>query len=139
MRIKIEGANEVSHLNRFDELAVCVIDDDAIFLPVANPHVAVLGIHCRSVGLGEFSLSDIVAVPLIYEFAVLIEVYYARGAYIVGWREIDVIGALVRMTLEDIDIPIRSKVELHRLPEKPLSLGFIPTPSFSPHAEGHQE
>src|SRR5439155_1206098 len=35
-RVKIEGANEVSHLHRFEELAVSRIDDDTIFLPVAD-------------------------------------------------------------------------------------------------------
>src|SRR4029077_8893963 len=90
-------------------------------------------------GLGEFSWSATVAVPLIDEFAVLIQADYACGACFVGRREIDVIGALVRMTLEDIDIPIRSKVEHYRLPDKPLPLGFIPIPPFSPHAEGHEE
>src|SRR6266852_4720294 len=89
--------------------------------------------------LGEFSWSSTVAVPLVDEFAGLVEMYYTRGAHFVGRREIDVVGALVRMPLEDIDIAIRSKVEHHGLPDEPLSLGLIPIPSFSPHAEGHEE
>src|SRR5947207_91291 len=90
-------------------------------------------------GLGEFSRSVSIAVPLVNEFAILIEVNYACGAHFVRRREIDVIGALVRMTLEDIDIAIRSEIEHHRLPDEPLSLRFIPIAPFSPHSEGHEE
>src|ERR1700737_5430453 len=35
VRVKIEGANEVSHLHRFDKLPAAAIDDDTIFLAVA--------------------------------------------------------------------------------------------------------
>src|SRR5678815_4971614 len=90
-------------------------------------------------GLGEFSWACAVAVPLIDKFAILVEVNYARGAYSIGRREIDVIGTLVRMALEDIDVAIRREIEVHWLLDEPLSVGFLPIPSFSPHAEGHEE
>src|SRR5438046_10332125 len=87
-------------------------------------------------GLGEFSRSVSIAVPLVNEFAILIEVNYACGAHFVRRREIDVVGALVRMTLEDIDTAIRSEIEHHRLPDTPLSLRFIPIAPSSPHSAG---
>ena len=84
MRVKIEGAHEVSHLHRFEEPAVSRIDDDPIFLAVADPDVAVCGIDGESVGRAEFSLSHFVPVPLVDEFAVPIEVDDSCGAEIVG-------------------------------------------------------
>jgi hypothetical protein len=42
--VDIQGAYQVSHLNRFDKPAVPVINDDAIFLTVTNVNVAVVGI-----------------------------------------------------------------------------------------------
>src|SRR5579863_356541 len=43
------------------------------------------------------------------------------------------------MTLADVDIAIRSEGEIQRLPEKPLSLGFVPIPPVSPHADGPEQ
>ena len=79
LRVEIDGARQVSHLNRPDEFAVCRIDDEAIFLPVTYPHIAILGIHGDAMGHAEFSLSDAVAVPLLDEPAALIEVDDTRG------------------------------------------------------------
>src|SRR2546428_2475616 len=43
------------------------------------------------------------------------------------------------MTLADVDIATGSEGEVERLPEKPLSVGFIPIAPFSPHTEGYEE
>src|SRR5438132_14270499 len=43
------------------------------------------------------------------------------------------------MTLADVDIATGSEGEVERLPEKPLSFGFIPIAPFSPDAERYQE
>ena len=83
--VHIEGASEISHLNRFHELAVSRIDDEAILLPITDPDVAGFGINGDPMGHAESSLSDTVTEPLIYEFAILIEMYYARGTNVVGW------------------------------------------------------
>ena len=65
----------------------------------------------------ELSLSDLVAVPLIDELAVLVEMDDPRGAEVVGRIvRIGVVGALVRMALADIDIAVRRKGDHHRLP-----------------------
>src|SRR6185295_10448116 len=88
----------------------------------------------------EPSWSYAVAIPLIDEFAGLIQMNHARGAQVVGGvAGIGVIGAFVRMTFADVDIAIWSEGEVERLPEKPLPLGFIPVASFPFHAEGHEK
>src|SRR2546425_3385821 len=69
VRVKMEGANEVSRLHRFKELAIAAIDDDAILLAVADPDIAVRRINGEPMDRVEFSLSDTVSVPLIDEFA----------------------------------------------------------------------
>src|SRR5439155_23077418 len=74
VRVEIEGAHEVSHLHRFEEGAVSRIDDDPVFLAVADPDIAVCRIDGEPVGRAELSLSHLVAVPLIDECAALIEV-----------------------------------------------------------------
>src|SRR2546427_257263 len=123
----MEGANEVSHLHRSEELAVATIDDDTVLLAVADPDIAVCGINGEPMNRIEFSLSDTVAIPLIDEFAGLIEMDDARGANVVGRiARIGVVGALVRVTLADIDIAILSESDHHRLPQQPLPLGFVP-------------
>jgi hypothetical protein len=86
VRVKIEGADEVSHLHGLDEPAVARIDDDTVFLAVANPDIAVAGINGEPMDRAEFPLSDLVAVPLIDEPAVPIEVDDPRGTDIVGCR-----------------------------------------------------
>src|ERR1700730_7701794 len=43
------------------------------------------------------------------------------------------------MTLADIDIAVRSKCDHQRLPQKPLSVRFIPIPPVSSHANGHEK
>ena len=48
--IKPEGANEVSHLHRPEELAVPAVDDDAVLLTVADPDVATGRIDCEMSG-----------------------------------------------------------------------------------------
>src|SRR5579864_6923805 len=139
MRVKGDGAHEVSHLDGLDELPVGGINDKTIFLTVAQPHVAGLGIDGDAMDHAEFSLSDAVAIPLIDKFAVLVEVDYARGADVVGRiTGIGVIGALVRMTLSDVDIAIGSEGKVEGLPEKPLSLGLVPITPSSLHTEGDQ-
>src|SRR6266508_5538079 len=40
VRVEIQRAHEVSHLHRLEERAIRGIDDDAIFLAVADPDVA---------------------------------------------------------------------------------------------------
>ena len=84
VRVKMEGANEVSHLHRLEEFAVAAIDDDTILLAVANPDITVCGVNGQPMDRVEFSLSDTVAVPLIDEFAALIEMDDARDAQIIG-------------------------------------------------------
>ena len=75
----------------------------------------------------ELSLSHLVAVPLIDELAVLVEVNDPRGADVVGRVvRIGVVGALVRVPLADVDVAVRSEGDHHRLPEQPLSFGFVP-------------
>src|SRR5258708_38018210 len=71
--VKVESTHEVSHLHRLEEPAVARIDDDAIFLPVADPDIAVGRIDGEPMGRTDFSLSHFVAVPFIDECAVLIE------------------------------------------------------------------
>src|SRR5712692_2905051 len=60
------------------------IEGDAVFFAVADPDIAVCGIDGEPMGRAEFSLSHFVAVPLIDESAVLIEVDDPCGAEIVG-------------------------------------------------------
>ena len=43
------------------------------------------------------------------------------------------------MTLADVEITVRSERDHHRLPQKPLSVGFIPISSASPFADRHQQ
>src|SRR5687767_719843 len=43
------------------------------------------------------------------------------------------------MPLADVDVTVRSEGDHHRLPEKPLSFGFIPIPSASPYADCHEK
>ena len=43
------------------------------------------------------------------------------------------------MTHADINIAVRGKGEMQRLPQKPLALGFIPISSLSLHANGLEE
>ena len=43
------------------------------------------------------------------------------------------------MTLADIDIAVRSEGDHHRLPQQPLSFGFIPIPPASPLADGQEQ
>ena len=117
LRIELERANEISHLHRLEEFAVAGVDDDSILLAVADPDVAVCGIDGESMNRIEFSLADTVAIPLVDEFAVLIQMDDARRADIVGRIVgIGIIGALVRMTLADIDIAVPSEGDHHRLP-----------------------
>ena len=80
-----------------------------------------------------------VAEPLVDELAVLVQMQHARGADVVGRRFVGVVGTLVRVTLADIDVAIRSESEVQRLPEQPLSLGFIPVAALPLHADRHQE
>ena len=60
------------------------IDDDPIFFAVADPDVAVVGIDGEAVCRAEFSLSHLVAEPLIDEPAVLVEMNDPRRADVVG-------------------------------------------------------
>src|SRR5207247_7362282 len=83
VRIEIEGAHEVSHLQCLEKFSVARIDDDPIFLAVADPDVTIRGIDGEPMCRAEFSLSHLVPVPLIDEFAVLVEVDDPRGAEIV--------------------------------------------------------
>ena len=84
VRVEIQRAHQISHLHRLEELAVAGIDDDPILLAVADPDIAVVGIDGEPVGRAEFSLPDLVAVPLIDELAVLVEVDDPRRADVVG-------------------------------------------------------
>ena len=43
------------------------------------------------------------------------------------------------MTFADVDVAIRSEGDHHRLPEKPLSFGFIPVSPASRRADGHEQ
>ena len=93
-------------MNRFEELAICVVDDESIFLPIGDIHVAVVGVDGNPVDHAEVPLAGMVAKPLIDEFAVLIEMQHARGADLVRRRFVGVVGTLVRVTLADIDIAV---------------------------------
>src|SRR5579862_6965137 len=141
MIVKMQRANEVPHLDGPDKMAVCGIDDDPKVLAVADPNVAGYRIHRRPMGAVEFPRSAIVTIPLIDEIAILIEVQYARDADLVGGIvRRNVVGALVPVTFEDINIvAARTEPDSHRLPEKPLSLGFIPISSVSLRSYGQQE
>src|SRR5580692_7365271 len=116
--VKIRGANEVLHGERSDEPAVLVIDDDAIIFPVANPYIAVCGIDSGSMGIVEFSRTRRIPKPLIDEFAILVEVNHARGANIVERiSRIDVIGTLVSVTFEDVDVTVGTEVNMGGFPD----------------------
>src|SRR5579863_9075318 len=96
MIVKMQRANEVPHLNASEEMAVCRVDNDPEVLAVADPNVAVCGINRRAVRAVEFTRSAIVAIPLIDEVAVLIEVNDACEADLIGGIiRSDVIGTLV--------------------------------------------
>jgi hypothetical protein len=84
VRVKVEGADEVSHLHGFEELAVARIDDDTVFLAVADPDITVSGINREPMDGAEFPWSDLIPVPLIDEGAVPVEVYDPRSPDIVG-------------------------------------------------------
>ena len=43
------------------------------------------------------------------------------------------------MTFGDVDIAVRGEGDHHRLPEQPLSFGFVPVPAASALADRHQE
>src|SRR5580704_6372205 len=84
VRVKVEGAHEVSHLHGFEEPAVARIDDDTVFLAVADPDLTVCGINGEPMDRAEFPWSDLIPVPLIDEGAVLVEVYDPRCPDVVG-------------------------------------------------------
>ena len=43
------------------------------------------------------------------------------------------------MTFSDVDIAVRGEGDHHRLPQQPLSFGFVPVPAPSALADRHQE
>ena len=136
MGVEIKRAHQVSHLHRPEEFSVAAVDDDAIFLAVANPDIAVCRIDGEPMGRAEFSLAHLVAVPLIDELAVLVDTDDPRGADIVGGIiGIGIVWTLVGVTLPDVYVAVRSERHHHRLPQKPLSFRFIPIASASPLAD----
>src|SRR5262249_17998236 len=84
VRVEVERAHEISHLHRLEELAVTRINDDAVFLAVAHPDVAVGRIDGEAMRRAELPLPHLIAVPLIDELAVLVETHDPRGAKVVG-------------------------------------------------------
>src|SRR5262245_16671661 len=98
----MECANEVSHLHRFEELAVGVIHDDTILLAVADPDIAICRVNGEPMSRVEFSLSDTVSIPLTDESAGLVQVDYARNAQGVGGIVgVCVIGTFIGVPLAD--------------------------------------
>src|SRR2546422_486736 len=87
---------------------------------VAGVHVAVVGVDCNPVHHAEVALAGMVAEPLVDELSVLVQMEYARGADLVRRRSIGVVGTLVRVSLGDVDVPVRREGEVERLPEEPL-------------------
>jgi len=86
----------------------------------------------------EFSRSDLVAVPLADEFAVLVDADDPRRADGVGGIiRIGVVGTLVRVPLADVDVAVRREGDHHRLPQQSSSFGFVPVPSAPAFADGH--
>src|SRR6185437_894375 len=78
--VEVQGADQIAHREGLLELAVAGIDHDAILLAVADPHIAIGGIHRHAVGGIELALPDLVAEPLAHEFAVLGQVENASRA-----------------------------------------------------------
>src|SRR5262245_19400255 len=83
VRADVERALQVSHLDRLDELSVRVVDEEPVFLAIADVDVAVGGIDRDAMDHAEVSLAGVVAEPLVDEFAVLVEVQNPRGAALV--------------------------------------------------------
>ena len=91
-------------------------------------------------GGAEFPLSHFVAVPLVDEFAVLVEMDDSRGADVVRRIiRVGVVRALVRVAPADVHVAVRCEGDHHRLPEKTLSLGFVPIPSAPAFADRHEQ
>src|SRR5262245_52914094 len=84
VRIEIQRAHEIPHLHRLEKLALSRIDDDAVFLAVADPDVAIGRIDGESVRRAELPLPYFVAIPLVDELAVLVETNDPRRPEVVG-------------------------------------------------------
>src|SRR5205085_7458625 len=125
--VEVKRADQVSELHGPEELAVAGIDNDAIFLTVADIDIAGFGIDGKTMGHGELALADRIAEPLVDELAILVQVQDARGAVIVGGiAAVGVVGALMAMALGDIDVAPGIERDHQGLPQQPLSLGFVP-------------
>src|SRR5262249_54929920 len=79
-RIDVEPAGEIPHLNRPDEPAFCVVDDETVFLAVADVDLAVRRVDRDRVNHAEVALARVVPEPLVDELAVPVQVNHARGA-----------------------------------------------------------
>src|ERR1700722_15911466 len=117
MGIEFERAHQISCLNCFEELAVRGVDNDTILLAISNPDVAVGRVHSESMDHAEFSLSDVVAIPLIEKTAVLIKVNHPSSARLVRWIvRVSVVGAFVSVTFADVNVAVRGEGDHQRLP-----------------------
>ena len=82
-------------------------------------------------GAAEFSRSDLVAVPLVDELAVLVEVQDAGGADHVVGRQADIVGAFIAMALGDEDVAMGRKSDIQRLPQQSLLFAFVPVATLA--------
>ena len=96
MIVEIQGADQVAHLKRPEVVAVRGIDGDPVVFPVADPDIARHRVHRRAMGIVEFRRALGIAIPLVDEVGVFVEVQNPRHADDIG-RIIraDIIGALI--------------------------------------------
>ena len=73
VRVEADRADQISHLQGLEKVSILRINDDAILLSIADPDIAVGGIHRDAMGHAEFALPDAVAKPLIDEFAIFVQ------------------------------------------------------------------
>src|SRR5579863_5808929 len=96
--IEANGTDKIPELHSFDKFSIAAINNEAVLLAVAQPHIASPWIDRDAVHHGEFSRSPAVTIPLIDEPSVLVEMDYACAATIVRGRQTDVVRTFVRVT-----------------------------------------
>src|SRR5215469_5040457 len=77
VRVHVEPTNEISGLNRLDELTRAVVDYNPILFAIADVHISIARIYSDRMSHTEMSRPRTVPEPLADKFAVLIQMKYA--------------------------------------------------------------